>query len=460
LALAKAHRKAPLTSPNGKNNCAGFSQCKTNPSAKSLGQLICDYRKDLVMTKTKPICFLGLAVVAAGLLVLAGSGDKPADLSGSTKFPTTISGNRVELPPKPGEEIRYVYFADDKVTRKLLQVEYRSGVTEFTSYRPDGVAKETRTFFPVKDGAKTRQLRSLVTFQNDGRSYQSHQVYREDGTLERNGGRLVANAYQTLYFNAKDGTVQRRLLFSNLGQLDQEESFSDSGKLIEKTEKVEVGELKTTRWNADGKVVSEIIDKVDGLRSGKLYFDDGKTVKVEFEHRGYEIAVDYFDKNGTLTVSVGHVPQGMTVTVYGSGEQAQYKQYWLLTGGTRLDDATYRLVKIEEFDRWGSERDQHQLKRVIGVAEDGKTPNRAIAPKNQAYSYERTDTDFYPDGSVKNEKEYDSSNNVTVKTFVQGEKPFDGKPELFVKPVFEPLDVPDSKFKTAAPVDGEESTED
>jgi antitoxin component YwqK of YwqJK toxin-antitoxin module len=300
----------------------------------------------------------------------------------------------------------------------------------------------------------------LITFQDDGRTYKSHQVYREDGTLERSGGRLAAGAYQTLYFNAKDGSVQRRLVFSNSSQLDEEESYSDTGTLIEKTEKSGIGELKTTRWSASGILLSEIFDQGDGRRHGKLYYEDGKTVKIEFEHRGYEITANYFDKKGVIEFAVEYVLQGMGVTVYGPGEKALYKQYWLLLSGTTLSDAKYRLVKVEEFDRWGDDRDSHELKRVIGIADDGKTPKIILTPVN-TYSYERTETELYPDGSVKSEKVYDSSNQVVSdKSFNQGEQKVDIKPELFIKPVFEPLDPPESKYKTASPSEEGEPTED
>lgn len=402
------------------------------------------------MTKTKRIVFVGLAVViTAGLFLLAQSGSKPVDLAQSN-FPGLTSGNRVELPPKEGEEIRYVYFAADHVTKKLTQIEYRSGVTAIIVYRADGVAKETRSFFPLKEGASKRQLRSLITYQDDGTSYKSHQVYREDGSLERNGGRLSGGEYQTLYFSLKDGSVQRRLVFTASGQIENEESYSDNGQLIEKTEKVNDYSLKTTRWTVDGKLISEITDQKDGRREGKLYFEDGKTVKIEFYHRGYEIDVNYFDKNGKALYEVEHVEQGMTIVVLGPDGSALYKQYWLLTGGTTLENATYRLIRVEEY-----QKGKREIRRLIGIADDGK-PNRVLTPVNNAYSYERTDRELYPDGSVKSQKVYDSSNQVSsTKTFQPGEEKYDLKPELFVKPVIEPLNPPESKYKETGPTEEE-----
>lgn len=395
------------------------------------------------MTKTKRIVFVLLAVfLTAGLFFLAQSGSPKIDLLQS-QFPGLTSGNRVELPPQNGEEIRYVYFARDGATRTLTQIEYRSGITSLTVYRTDGVARETRLFYPLKEGAGKRQLRSLVTFQDDGTSYKSHQVYREDGSLERNGGRLSDGEYQTLYFNSKDGSVQRRLVYSASGQLENEESYSDEGKLVEKTEKLNEHSLKTTRWTVDGKLLSEITDVEDGRRSGKLYHEDGKTVRIEFDHLGYQIDVKYFDKDGKASYEVEHVPQGKSITVYGGDEKQRYKQYWLLTGGTTLCDATYRLIRVEEF----REDSPSDLLRVIGVSADGK-PNRVITPVDMHRSVERTDTELYPDGSVKSEKVIDDNDNVTSdKSFNQGEQKFDLKPELFGKPVIECLDPPDSKYK-------------
>lgn len=412
------------------------------------------------MTKTKRVSFVALAAVAAvGLLFLAQSGPDKTDLGQST-FPELTSANRVELPPREGEEIRYQYFASDGVTKKLTQIEYRSGITSVILYRGDGVAKEAKSFFPLGKGNSTRQLRSLITYQDDGRSYRSHQVYREDGSLERSGGRLSEGEYQTLYFNGKDGTVQRRLVYSASSLLESEERFSDEGKLLEKTEQVSDSELKTTRWNADGKLISEIKDMSDGRRSGKLYFEDGKTVKIEFSHHGYEIEVEYFDKDGKIAFEVEHQTQGMIVTTFGPGAKALFKQYWLLTGGKTLCDATYRLAKVEEFHKWGDGRLKRELKHIIGLGDDGK-PFVVLAPVNGTHSYARTETEFYPDGSVKAVKVYDNDNDVTNTTsYNQGEEKLDLKPELFAKPAIECLDPPDSKFKETGPSEEGEPKED
>lgn len=394
---------------------------------------------------TKRICFVLLPVLALALVCFIPSCDKPADI-GAENFPE-LSGNRVEMPPQSGEEIRYVYFADDGVTRKLTQIEYRSGLTSFTFYREDGVARETRYYFPLGQGAAKRQLRSLITYEDDGASYRSHQVYREDGSLERNGGRLAQGRYQTLYFSASDGAVQRRLVYSAEHDLEFEERFSGAGRLLEKTEKVSDYELKTTRWSEEGTKLSEINDRKDGTRRGRLFHDDGETARIDFNHRGYRIDVLYFNEDGKLTLEVEYSTEGMATTVFNAGEKAQYKQYWLVVSGRTICDAQFRLVKVEEFHNWGNGRYNYELKRVIGIAGDGKTPNRVIVPARQ-YGYERTDAELHPDGSVATLKQYDSSNQVVdTRTFAPGVENLDLKPELFVSPTFECLDPPESKLR-------------
>jgi antitoxin component YwqK of YwqJK toxin-antitoxin module len=391
----------------------------------------------------KKFGFVFLAVVALALVLFALSGKNTAgDISKDFPVPT---GTRVELPPQAGEEIRYVYFADDKVTKKMTQIEYRSGVTSFTTYRSDGTKNETRAFFPLKDGASKRMLRSLVTYDDNGSSYKSHQVYREDGSLERNGGRLPNGGYQTLYFNATDGRVQRQLVFNDNSALESEESFSDDGKLIEKTEKVSEYGLKTTRWSPDGKMLSEITDNTDGTREGKLFYEDGETVKVEFNYRPWAIEVNYFDPKGVHTLEVSYQTEGVTITHFAPDTKPLFKQYFVMTGGKTLCDVTLRLVKVEEFKGTST----YDLKRLIGIADDGKTPNRVITPVNNSWSYDRDDADLHPDGSVKSVKHYDSSNQVSsTKTFAPGVQKLTLAPEMFVKPTFECLDPPESKIKT------------
>jgi len=399
------------------------------------------------------VLLAAVALLGLGLVIKASWKTPERDIAAD--FPKA-SGTRVELPPKDGEEIRYVYFADDKVTRTMTQIEFRSGVTSFTYYRPDGSKKESRSFFPLRDGASKRQLRSLITYADDGGSYVSHQVYHEDGSLERNGGRLSEGGYQTLYFNGKDGSVQRRLVFSAESALEFEESFSEEGKLVEKTEKVTDYTLRTTRWSADGKKLSEIDDNTDGTREGKLYHEDGETVKVEFTHRGYGIEVEYFDATGEHTLSLEYGTDGMIATTFGPGDKALFKQYFAYAGGKTICDAQFKLVKVEEFHKWGTNQWDYQMKRVIGIADDGK-PNRVITPTKGQYNYERTDAELHPDGSVKSVKEFDDRNQVSsTKTFAPGAQKLDLKPELFVKPTFECLDPPESKVKLKQEVEESE----
>jgi len=389
--------------------------------------------------------FVLLAVVAITLVIFALSGgDKSGDIA--RNFPAP-SGTRVELPPQAGEEIRYVYFADDKVTKKMMQIEYRSGVTSFTTYRPDGAKIETRAFYPLGAGESKRQLRSLVTYADNGTSYKSHQVFREDGSLERNGGRLSNGGYQTLYFNAKDGSIQRTLVFDDNSKLEREDSFNDEGKLIEKTEKVSEYALKTTRYAADGTILSEIVDETDGSRSGKFFYEDGVTSRMEFKVNSYSIEVNYFEKDGTAKYDVEYGTDGMTVIQFGGDKKPAFKQYFAITGGKTLCDATFRLVKIEEF-KGASGSYIYEVKRLIGIAPDGKTPNRVISFVNNTWSYERDDAELHPDGSVMSIKHYNSSNQVdSTKTFAPGAERIAMPPAMFVLPTFECLDPPESKIK-------------
>lgn len=395
--------------------------------------------------------FVFLVSVALLLLLFALSGkNSGGDIAKDFPQPT---GNRVELPPQAGEEIRYVYFADDKVTKKMTQIEYRSGITSFTTYRSDGAKIETRAFFPLHEGESKRQLRSLVTYADNGTSYKSHQVFREDGSLERNGGRLSNGGYQTLYFNAKDGSIQRTLVFDSNSRLEREDSFNDDGKLIEKTEKVSDSELKTTRWSADGKMLSEITDDADGSRHGKFFYEDGETPKMEFKVNSYSIEVNYFEKDGTPKYEVEYGTDGMAIVQFGAGKKPAFKQYFAITGGKTLCDATFRLVKVEEF-KGASGSYIYEVKRLIGIAPDGKTPNRVISFVNNTWSYERDDFELHPDGSVKTVKHYNSSNQVdSTKSFAPGVEQIALPPAMFVKPVFECLDPPESKVKVQPEVE-------
>jgi hypothetical protein len=397
------------------------------------------------------LAFVLLAVAAISLVLFALS-ERNSDVDIASKFPSP-AGNRVELPPEAGEEIRYVYFADDGVTKRMTQIEYRSGVTSFTTYRADGTKSETRAFYPLGAGEAKRQLRSLVTYADNGTSYKSHQVFREDGSLERNGGRLSNGGYQTLYFNAKDGSIQRTLVFDDNSKLEREDSFNDDGKLIEKTEKVSEYALKTTRYAADGTMLSEIVDETDGSRSGKFFYEDGVTSRMEFKVNAYSIEVNYFEKDGTAKYEVEYLTEGMAIIQFGADKKPAFKQYFAITGGKTLCDATFRLVKVEEF-KGASGSYVYEVRRLIGIAPDGKTPYRVITFVNNAWSYERDDAELHADGSVKSIQHYNSSNQVdSTKTFAPGVEHIALPPAMFVQPTFECLDPPESKIKVQPQVE-------
>lgn len=387
-----------------------------------------------------------VAAVAIGLMV-SSCGDPSPRLT-DTNFPEKTN-TRVELAPsKANESIRYVYFAEDKVTKTLTQIEYNTGVTTYVFHNKAGKDTEIRSFYKSADGSDKRVMRSLIIMDDDGHSYKSHQVFREDGSLWKQGGRLTDGSYQTLYFFPGTGAIEKRLVSTKEQQLQSEELYTPDGKITEKTVKVSDYELSTTRYAPDGKMVSVINDSKWGSRSGKFFYEDGTTIKMSFSSSSYRIDVYYYDRSGVLTLEVEYFTDSMTTTVYAPGEKAQYKQEWKLVSGTSLCDATFQLKGVEEYWKWGSYRYSKETKQVIQVGPDGKTPTKIVTDRTNSWSNNRTELDFYPDGSVSKEVKYDAQSNPTsTKTYKQGERTLNLKKEFFEKPVFQCLDVPPSKLK-------------
>lgn len=138
------------------------------------------------------------------------------------------------LPPldeKAADQVRFgtVKYWKDGPTRKEIILEYKSGMQEFQYFNKWGTMFSSSQFYPAgADGRSCR--RSDATFAGDGSTYASHQIWRQDSTLERSGSTLPGGEYEQKYFALDGKTVVRRRVFATSDKaLKFEEIFDSRG---------------------------------------------------------------------------------------------------------------------------------------------------------------------------------------------------------------------------------------
>ncbi len=134
------------------------------------------------MSKSK-ICLIALGIVA--IAAVAWFIWKPKDLA-ETNFPKRACGE-VFL-PAAGRPVLHRFEKCGKEGQPAsAEVEFADGRFELITLRADRTALQSVEYYPGEGELQTRQVRSQATFETDGETYQTHQVYRLDGTLERSG---------------------------------------------------------------------------------------------------------------------------------------------------------------------------------------------------------------------------------------------------------------------------------
>ena len=327
---------------------------------------------------------------------------------------------RIILPPSnSGQEIRYDYFADDLKTRLRSVTEYRDGSEENMTYRADGTRLEAMVYYPPDsqiDAAaaqppQPRKLKAKARYALDGKTYAYHEVYRVDGSLERQGEILGSGYYRHRYFLADGKTVERERLFDEKREFFSEKRYRGDGTLSALVGKGLIeGEMAVTYYREDGATRASTIRRhpYNG-EMGEVYAADGNRVVATFE-RSYWLAEEkYFDDAGVL-VQIRQAGNG-TLTVKS-----------LMADGRRLHQIWYQPYIISDRPI------ERRLRRVEIYAADGKTllqsvgmsqtqtqaawPSSVSYPNPTGYTVKYLDED----GSVRLSEERNAKHDVLSRT--------------------------------------------
>lgn len=361
---------------------------------------------------------VGACLMACALVFVSGC-DSRDDQAEMPKFPDHTT-TRVQLRPEADREaIRYDFYSDDKKTKLGTQIEYVDGVTTFLAFRPDSTIAQLKEFYPAPEG-KQRQLKRVIVYAADGKSYLSDKTWRLDGTRNYIGERLSDGTYELRYFY-EDGvkTLRHRLIDSDKRLIA--EGFLRKDGTIEKEIKRLTGDTIAITTYSPTRTKLSYETRTGGQGEATYYYEDGTTLRMHVNSVPWMVTQRSYDRQGNVTESREYSYYGMSVTVYKNGVES-YRQRWQVdaaaskTAGKRV----YVLQSVEELSANG--------KTVVRKIEFGNTgkPSRVTYPVDGKYWAGKTVvvrddgttsevTVRDDDGDVVSSKKYSEKDNVREK---------------------------------------------
>lgn len=342
-------------------------------------------------------------------------------------FPERIA-NRISVPVQGSNEERRTEFYDsDKVTLRLREIQYKNGVTSYIHFRPNKKAERMEEYYPAENGSETRVLKTLVVYEDDGVLFVSHQSWRPDQTLIKDGARQSDGTYRTTTF-FKDGvTIERVQNFTRKRDMTDETVYRTDGVKARVTLVTQNGERQVTVYRADKAtevtymtmVISRSQSSASGS-TGKVYSDDGQKVIANFESGTFKTEFTFLnpDEKPRLTVRFERTTAGhLTVDTYVQDAQVKLSQVYL----RRADSVhgcsgTYVLSTVDQFAADNSAMGKRPYRRIY-LDEDGITVKSVAVPdQNYYFTGKGILYELYPSGFVARKKVFSNHNTVSSVT--------------------------------------------
>ncbi len=315
------------------------------------------------MNKPK-ICLIALGIVA--IAAVAWFTWKPKDLA-ETNFPKRSCG-RVFL-PAAGRPVLHRFEKCGKEGQPAsAEVEFADGRFELITLRADRTAMQSIEYYPGEGVPETRRVRSRATFDRDGTTYLTHQVYRLDGTLERSGQGQKDGRYQTSYYYGDGITPSRTRQFLHK-RLVSEKRFREDGTLSASLV-VERGEVSISLYSPGGARTSALVRSPMGVLGGDVFSQDGTTLIASFIRDNWNFQEYYFDPQGKrLQVRMGAIMFGnVSVGVYDKDGKVAYIQVFRKRPKRGNLPEELILSRLTEYDQ------TQKVTRMIQMNNEGTRP--------------------------------------------------------------------------------------
>jgi len=307
--------------------------------------------------------FFRLFIALIALLVFSSCRESSRE---SHKLPFPTQKNvRLLLPPTPDERLRQLdHYLSDGKTRMRSAIEYRNGVSEEILYWNTGLRRESRRYYPARADAPTRQVRSHALYRADGHTFVSHEVYREDGTLERCGKELADGTYESIYYFGDGFTVERLRRFDRNKKFVSERTFRRNGtRLAEITPRD--SEIHIILFDASEVRRAAYFRNSIGDERGTVYGENGESIHIIYQRDRLLFEADYYDDQGLLVQRSRKVSGVLQVSAIDAN--GFFRQEWR---DHRHPDGIIRAT-LSAVQELGEER---EVIRTIQMSRDGLYP--------------------------------------------------------------------------------------
>lgn len=370
------------------------------------------------MASQKKLVFMlvsGLTFLVCGAIALYFSSGKKVLVNELTiqshkaQFPEKFP-NRISVPAQSSdEERRTEHYDSDKTTLRLREILYKNGVTSLIYYRPNKKAERMEEFHPFQENSSTRVLKTKVVYEDDGILFASHQSWRPDGTLIKDGFRQEDGTYRTKTYFADGVTVERVQNFTRKRDLTDETVFRADGVKARVTTVTPGGERHVTVYRSDKTTevtfIRMVISRTGYLGAkGKIFSEDGSGLAANFEIDIVKTEVNFLDANEKVHLSVRFertVTGHLTVDTYVQNAQVKLSQVYL----KRADSphgckGSYVLSHVDEFAADNTNSGRRPFRRIYLAADQVTVKSVSVADPNYNFMGRGTVYELYPSGFV------------------------------------------------------------
>lgn len=342
--------------------------------------------------KKEHILFGLLLVFLAGLAVAFFQKPDPIikepDLQDMLSVPKTAvqmqlySANRDPVTGKSasGKSLGFEYFKEDGRVKYYARTVFESGASQEIYWRQDGSRERAISYFPLKSGEERPLVHSRASFEKDGSTFLSHDVFNDAGRKVRSGRLLEDGFYEQSYFCGDGKAKERVRRFDAKKEFKSEQVFDcASGRVYAEILPGNYnGQLKIIVLREDGSREAELLKDYSGI-GGSVFARDGKTLLAKYRSDYGSKSVKYFadgdEEKLRLEISTTWGRTKVTSYDLATGKKLRVQE-WRELPTDNPDKKVEVLVRVTDYalDKENSKT------REVEMSADGKQAEKVAFP--------------------------------------------------------------------------------
>lgn len=315
-----------------------------------------------------------------------------------------------------GVKYREVTVWEGTEVPKFAIVQYANGVTGQERYREDGTLETAIEQFPASGDSTRRQLKLALRFEEDGKSLDYQEIYREDGTCKLKGSRKPDGKFESTSYFPDGKQVQIHQVNTRGNALLTSEEFRQNGLLAKSYRRLRHGREELTLYRENGqKLQSTNEHRTDSYADVyRNFYDHQGRMYARVRYASTCIEIAYLnDKEHAEEVWSYARNGGLVVTHFGPSETQLFRQHWTSNPGlkewTRLGDTKLECIQVLKYQIIGKvlfndlKITQLVTERKYDLYGDQRTPKIIWEPDgrtNVSGKYRR----FREDGTLEKEE--------------------------------------------------------